>query len=95
MDGQKIREWVESNARGLLPQMLFADDEIDHIAMCMHHIYRWYHEGYPIGHFLNAVVKNDFMTACVKADVINQKALYLYALFCANKIPGDYREKAK
>ncbi len=89
-----IQKWVASNARGLMPEMQFTDDEIRHIAMCMHHIYRWYHEGYPIGHFLTAVVRNDFSMACAKADDVNRKALYLYALFLANKIPYDYQQKA-
>ncbi len=88
-----IQKWVDANARGLMTTQ-FTDDEIGHISMCMHHIYRWYHEGYPIGHFLTAVVRNDFSLACVKADDTNRKALYLYALFLANKIPGDYRQKA-
>jgi len=61
----------------------------------MHHIYRWYHKDYPIGDFLTAVVRNDFTEACFQADDINRKAFYLYALFLANKIPMDYRMKAK
>jgi len=89
-----IQKWVEQNARGLMPETQFTDDEIGHIAMCMHHIYRWYHEGYPIGDFLTAVVRNDFSNACFNADDTNRKALYLYALFLANKIGGDYRQKA-
>ena len=89
-----IRGWVERNAGGLLPETKFTSEEIDHIAMCLHHIYRWYTEGYPIGDFLFAVVKNDFLEACIRADNINQKALYLYALFCANKIGSNYQDKA-
>jgi len=90
----KIRNWVEQNARGLMSDAPFTDDEIDHIGMCLHHIYRWYHDGYPIGDFLTSVVRNDFSEACFRADDINRKALYLYALFLANKIPFDYRDKA-
>jgi len=92
--GQRIREWVEQNALGLTPETLFTVDDLDHVAMCMHHIYRWYHEGYPIGDFLVSVVRNDFMEACLRADDVNRKAFYLYALFLSNKIPFDYREKA-
>ena len=90
----QIRDWVEQNAKGLMPELPLLADELDHIAMCMHHIYRWYHEGYPIGDFLTAVVQNNFMEACLHADDVNRKAFYLYALFLANKIPFDYREKA-
>ena len=92
--GDMIRDWVEQNARGLMPETQFTDDELSHIAMCMQHIYLWYHAGYPIGDFLTAVVRNDFTEACFQADDTNRKAFYLYALFLANKIPGDWRQKA-
>lgn len=95
MDRNDINNWVEQNATGLMPETGFTPDEIDHISMCMEHILKWYYEGYPLGHFLTAIVGNDFCEACFKADGTNRKALYLYALFLANKIPFDYRDKAK
>ena len=94
MKQSDIRQWVGSNARGLMVETHFTDEELDHITMCLHHIYRWYHEDYPLGGFLSAVVRNDFREACFRADGINRKAFYLYALFLANKIGYDYREKA-
>lgn len=95
MDLSQIRQWVEANAKGLMPKTSFTLDDLDHIAMCMHHIYRWYYEGYSIGDFLTAVVRNDFNNACFLADDVNRKALYLYALFLANKIPLDYKRKGQ
>ena len=94
MEQSDIRQWVESNAKGLMVQVDFTDKELDHIAICLDHIYKWYHEGYPIGGFLTAVVRNDFCEACYHADDVNRKALYLYAIFLANKIPFDYIKKA-
>lgn len=94
LDETDIRGWVERNAVVLLPDARFTSEEIDHIAMCLHHIYRWYNEGYPIGGFLSAIVRNDFLGTCLRADSVNQRALYLYALFCANKIGVDYQDKA-
>jgi len=94
MDYRDIRQWTEQNANGLMLEVSFSQDDVDHIAMCLDHIYRWYHEGYPIGDFLTAVVRNDFCEACYHADDANRKALYLYAIFLANKIPFDYRKKA-
>lgn len=94
MEQSDIRQWVEANAKGLMPEIPLTLDELDHIAMCMHHIYKWYYEGYPIGGFLSAVVRNDFSEACLLADGANRKALYLYALFVLNKIPWDYKKKA-
>ena len=89
-----IRGWIERNAKGLLSDVPFTPDELDHVAMCLHHIFRWYNEGCPLGDFLTAVVSDKFSEACLRADSVNQKALCLYALFCANKIGADYREKA-
>lgn len=94
MTRTEIDKWVVSNASGLMPDTPFTLDEIDHIATCMEHIYLWYHKDYPIGDFLTAVVRNDFSEACFQADDPNRKALYLYALFLANKLPLDYRKKA-
>tara|TARA_Y100000310_G_scaffold246164_2_gene251297 strand:- start:1685 stop:1945 length:261 start_codon:yes stop_codon:yes gene_type:complete len=73
----------------------FTTEELDHIARCMYHIHRWYHEDYPLGDFLTAVVQDKLTEACFRADDINRKALYLYALFLVNKINYDYREKAR
>lgn len=94
MERADFRQWVETNANGLMPETALCPDEIDHIAMCMEHIYLWYHRDYPIGDFLTAVVRNDFSEACFQADGINRRGLYLYALFLTNKIPLDYRKKA-
>ena len=93
MDYRDIRFWTRQNAEGLMPEATFSGDDLDHIAMCLDHIYRWYYEDYPIGDFLTAVVRNDFCEACYYADDVNRKALYLYAIFLANKLPFDYRKK--
>ncbi len=94
MNQSDIRQWVEANAKGLMPDTAFTLDELGHIAMCMHHIWQWYFEGRPLGDFLTAVVRDEFSRACLLADDINRKALYLYALFLANKVGYDYRDKA-
>ncbi len=94
MDKTEIRSWVEDNT-GLMPEERFTSDDLDHIALCMDHIRLWYYEDYPIEDFLAAVVRNDFSGACFQADDVNKRALYLYALFLANKLPADYRQKAR
>ena len=94
MEQSEIRQWAESNARGLMLEANFTDEELDHIAMCMHHIWLWYFEDYPLGDFLTAVVQDKLAETCFRADDINRKALFLYALFLSNKIGYDYREKA-
>ncbi|KKN62618.1 hypothetical protein LCGC14_0510290 [marine sediment metagenome] len=94
MNELEIRHWVGSNASSLMPETNFTPEELDHIAMCIEHLYRWYSEGYPIGDFLTAVAQNNFSEACFRADDTNRKALYLYALFLANKVPL-WNRKAK
>jgi len=94
MEQSEIKDWVRRNDEGLSPSPHFSDAELDHLAICMHHIQRWYYESFPLGSFLSAVVRNDLCEACFRADDVNRRALYLYALFLANKIPSDWREKA-
>jgi len=90
MKQSEVRQWVEDQADSWMLDL----DELAHIAMCLHHIWQWYFEGRPLGDFLTAVVQDKFAEACVRADDVNRKAFYLYALFLHNKIGSDYREKA-
>lgn len=94
MNEVEVRQYLERNVIGLTPELELTPEELDHIAMCMHHILQWYSEGLPLGDFLTAVVQDKFAEACVRADDVNRKALYHYAIFCANKIGSDYRKKA-
>lgn len=94
MDINELKEWVESNAKSFMPKESFTQEELGHIAMCLHHIHLWYHEDYPIGDFLTAVVRNDFTEVCFRADDINRRALIIYVMFLANRIPSGWRKKA-
>lgn len=86
----EIRKYVEDNNEPNL-----SSDELDHVAMCMAHIQKWYHEDYPLGSFLTAIVNNDLINAVFQADTINLKALKLYAWFLTWNLPSDWREKAQ
>ena len=89
MDYTEIREYVERNNKlGLSP------DELDHVALCCDRITKWYYEDYPLGDFLTAIVRNDLMEACFKADDVNIRALKLYAWFLTWNLPADWRQKA-
>uniref|UniRef100_A0A6M3LRE8 Uncharacterized protein n=1 Tax=viral metagenome TaxID=1070528 RepID=A0A6M3LRE8_9ZZZZ len=89
MEKAEIREYLErNNEPNLTPE------ELDHVAMCMEHISKWYYEDYPLGEFLTAVVRNDLIEACFRADSINCKALKLYAYFLSWNLPADWRKKA-
>jgi len=90
MELQEIREYLErNNEPNLTP------DELDHVAMCCDHIMKWYYDGYPLGHFLTAVVRNNLIEATLQADDINIRALKLYAWFLTWNLPADWRAKGQ
>ncbi len=89
MDFAAIRKYAEDNNE---PQL--TSEELDHVAMCMEHIQKWYYEDYPLGHFLTAVVNNNLVEAVFHADDTNIKALKLYAWFLTWNLPADWRTKA-
>lgn len=43
----------------------------------------------PVGHFLTAVLSNDLMEACVRADPLNALHLRDVVLFLVNYAPAD------
>ncbi len=88
---EEIREYVENNK----DDSDLAPNELDHVAMCMEHICKWYYEDYPLGSFLTAVVRNDLINAVLQADATNLKALKLYAWFLTWNLPSDWRKKAQ
>lgn len=90
MNYEEIRQYAEDNNESNL-----TPEELDHVAMCMEHIQRWYYEDYPLGGFLAAVVRNDLLGACCRADGVNIRALKLYTYFLTWNLPADWRGKAK
>ena len=90
MNYTEIRKYAEDNNEPNLTH-----EELDHVAMCMEHIQKWYYEDYPLGSFLSAVVSNNLTEAVFQADYINLKALKLYAWFLTWNLPADWREKGK
>ena len=90
-----IKEWVKDNAEGLMPEVMFTAEDLEHITMCCEHLYEWATLDRPLGSFLTAITDNNFRLACILADDVNRKALCLYAMFMLNRIPADkIREKA-
>jgi len=88
MNSAEIRQYVEDNNETHL-----APGELDHVAMCMEHINKWYYEDYPLGGFLSAVVRNDLISAVFQADGVNLKALKIYAYFLTWCLPSDWIRK--
>ena len=84
MDRAQIEVWVKTNLK-LMPEQHFSEEDIQHIVMCCDHLAQWDRgEGAGLGHFLTAVWENNFVRACTRADGVNRRALYLYAMFMLN-----------
>lgn len=90
MNYAEIRKYAEDNDNN---EPHLTPEELDHVAMCMEHIQKWYYEDYPLGDFLTAIVGNDLLGAVFYADGVNLKALKLYAWFLTWNLPGDWRQK--
>ena len=90
MTEQEIREWITRNNEPHL-----SEEEIDHVAMCLDHLSRWFYEGYPVGDFLKSVIANDLMEAVARADSTNLKGLKLYMYFTRNHLPYDWNDMKK
>lgn len=84
-----IKKWVKDNAEGLMPDQHFTDEELEHITMCCEYLFEWATLDRPLGNFLTAVKDNHFIAACIQADDVNRKALYLYAMFMLNRMPAN------
>lgn len=86
-----LREWVLAQSESVL----LDEEGVDHVTYCISSINWWYVTAEPLSDFLTAVVKNDLMEACGRADDINRKVLSIYAKYLHNCIPEDYKEKAR
>lgn len=91
MTRQQIEKW----ALGESETDLLTPEETKHVIDCLEALMRWYWKHIPCGHFLTAVIQNDFNEACGRADGTNRKVLTLYNKFLFNCIPADFRQKAK
>lgn len=91
---EDLEKWVECNL-DFEDTFLPARKDIDHIIDGLESIVNWYNSRCYPGGFLSAVLKNDLMAACSRADKTNKRVLPIYASFIYNKLPLDYTEKAK
>lgn len=72
----------------LIPESLLHDYLWHYIPVHMRrHVRDYLLHGYEPGHFLSAVLKNDFMEACSRADTINLHNLPGYVQFLFNGPP--------
>ena len=58
---------------------------------CKEGLRNYFYEGKPAGDFLMAVLRNDLMDVCGRADIKNQRILFEYCRFLYNSAPhGSY-----
>jgi len=90
-----IKKWLreQGHVKYLMEMGVLNESDLNHIANCMHAIFDWYWNDRPLGHFLTAVVRNDFVDACGRADSTNKLVLPVYATFLYNLVPADYSLK--
>jgi hypothetical protein len=91
MTREEVKAWTlqEHEIEGLTPE------DIEHVVDCLWSLHEWYWHDRFVGHFLTAVLKNDFGEACGRADGVNSKVLPIYDKFLYNCIPADYKEKLR
>ena len=97
LNEEDIKGWLKEQGqiKFLIERQALTEKDLDHIAMCMHHIYLVYHGMRPriaLGDFLRALIQNDFNLACGRADDVNRLVLPLYAMFLYSCVPCDYRK---
>lgn len=91
---EEIYTYLSDNILGT--EQLLTHDELVHVAQCCHHIYELHVGIRPrIGNFLTAFIKNDLWKACMRADNVNRKALWVYVQFMYNVAPGLWRRTLK
>ena len=84
------RELPPPPPEGVQPKSWSVTDMILYTAVPEHirpGIVRYVDKGIPTGGFLEAVLKNDLFTACVKADDVNRYALWNIVDFMLNVVP--------
>lgn len=95
MTREQVREWASRESESKILMLYEHLDEFEHVVNCLYHIILWYERKRPLGDFLTAVLKNDLMEACGRADDTNRKVLSLYVKFIYNNLPGDYRGRIR
>lgn len=78
---KELREWVRNEL--IYPG---GEAEIDHIIKGLTSMLAEIFDIYDAGHFIKAVLRNDFVDAVCRADNTNLKYIKVYALFVYNYI---------
>lgn len=95
LKGEEIYAYLRDNILGAEESTTYT--ELVHIAQYCHHIYKWHatDERHKLGDFLNAFINNDLWEACMRADDVNRRSLWIYVQFLYNVAPSNWRDKLK
>lgn len=89
------KEDVEGYIRNSATRRELTEEEIKHITDCCWGIYCYCVKSTPPGHFLTAMLRNDFLTTVGAADITNVKNLDIYAMFLYNVAPASALRETK
>ena len=79
-------EYYDKNAQWTVMGLPFDEDEKRHALHIMKSMYMCWLGQYNPGHFVNELLKYDFMEVINRADETNRRCLKLYAWFKHNKM---------
>jgi len=79
-----------------IPQsLMLSNDEMSHVAHGLESMVNDLVGNCSAGSFIKAVINNDLIEACRKADDINKVSLWVYAIFMRDIVPISLRHKNK
>ena len=92
---EDIKPWVEKQAGA--EKIKLSPQNVETIAFNIWKVYQTVEglrEDY-LGHFLTAIRKGDYETAVFRADLLNYRALIIYAKYFYNHSPRSYYDNRK
>lgn len=74
---------------------MLSESDLQHIGMCLEHIYLWWRDNKAIGKFLRAFIGNNLTRTFQNADSINWIGLGIYIEYLHWNAPGSWRTKQR
>lgn len=74
---------------------MLSESDLQHIGMCLEHIYLWWRDNKAIGKFLRAFIGNNLTRTFQMADSVNWIGLGIYIEYLHWNAPGSWRTKQR
>lgn len=74
---------------------MLTEADLQHIGMCLHHLYIWWRDNESVGSFLGAFIENNVTRTFQMADSINWLGLGIYIEYLHWHAPQDWRIKQR